>query len=189
MFPKERGENEFMRTIKLIAPVTLAMLLSLVTGVFAGHGGGSSHEAPVIEGGDLVTIAGTILDSHQEPIGEAEVTVLLNDREVAQVETAHNGHYVADFMVEKGAVPSAAFAVEVRKTSFTANTVPFSGDDFASKGNHYYAAEDVSLDRVLGPAFWISTVVFVLAYVLIAFELLHRTVAAMLGAALMMLIS
>jgi len=165
------------------------LLLSMVTLVFAGHGGGGGHEAGVVEGGDLVTIAGTILDSHQEPIGEAEVAVLLNDREVARVETAHNGHYVADFMVEKGVVPSASFAVEVRKTSFSSKTLPFSSDDFAFKGNHYYVAEDVSLDRVLGPAFWISTVVFVLAYVLIAFELLHRTVAAMLGAALMMLIS
>ena len=189
MIPKERGEIEFMRAIKLIAPVTLALLLLLVTGVFAGHGGGSGHEAPVIEGGDLVTIAGTILDSHHEPIGEAEVAVMLNDHEVARVETAHNGHYVADFMVERGVMPTASFAVEVRKTSFATKTISFSATDFAFKGNHYYVSEDVSLDRVLGPAFWISTVVFVLAYVLIAFEMLHRTVAAMLGAALMMLIS
>jgi len=47
----------------------------------------------------------------------------------------------------------------------------------------------MSLDRHLGPAFWISTVVFILAYVLIAFELLHRTVAAMLGAVIMLVIS
>jgi Na+/H+ antiporter NhaD/arsenite permease-like protein len=178
-----------MRTVKLIVPVTLALLLSLVTGVFAGHGRGSGHEAPVNDGGDLVTIAGTILDSHQEPIGEAVVTVMLGDREMARVETAHNGHYVADFMVGEGGVPSATFAVEVRKTSFAAKTVLFSAADFAVKGNHYYVAEDVSLGRLLGPAFWISTVVFVLAYILIAFELLHRTVAAMLGASLMLLIS
>jgi Na+/H+ antiporter NhaD/arsenite permease-like protein len=43
--------------------------------------------------------------------------------------------------------------------------------------------------RILGPAFYIATIVFILAYIAISFELLHRTVAAMLGAALMLLIT
>jgi len=143
----------------------------------------------IIEDGEQVTISGTILDSHQEPIGEDAATVSLNNHEVAEVETAHNGHYVTDFMVAPGAMAHASFELEVRKSSFAAETIHFIGSDFARKGDHYFIAENVSLDRVLGPAFWIATVVFVLAYVLIAFELLHRTVAAMLGAALMMLIS
>jgi len=179
-----------MYTIRGFATIFIAvLLLGLAPQAFAGHGGGSAREAAVIEGGMYVTIAGTILDSHKEPIGEAEVMVFLDDREMARVETAHNGHYVADFMVEKDTMAHASFELEARKTSFAAKTIRFSGNDFAFKGDHYYVAEDISLDRILGPAFWIATVVFVLAYVLIAFELLHRTVAAMLGAALMMLVS
>ncbi len=38
-------------------------------------------------------------------------------------------------------------------------------------------------------AFWIALVVFVLVYVLIAFEILHRTLAAFLGATLLLLIT
>jgi len=178
-----------MHTIKFYISVTVAMVCLFVTPALGGHGAKSSQKAKVIEGGEHVTISGTILDSHEEPIGEAVVAVSLNGHDVAHVETAHNGHYIADFIVEKDTMHAGSFELKVKKSSFAAATKPFQGSDFAQKGDRYYIAEDVSLDRVPGPAFWISTVVFILAYVLIAFELLHRTVAAMLGAASMMLIS
>ncbi len=79
--------------------------------------------------------------------------------------------------------------MKASKTSFKTNQIEFKGSELARSGDHFYISEDISLDRVLGPAFWISTVIFILAYVLIAFELLHRTVAAMLGAAVMLVIS
>ena len=179
-----------MRAHKILLLVMLAVLLSFFCPfAFAGHGGGGAHEAVHIEGGDYVTISGTIIDSHKEPVGEAVITVDMDGHDVAHVETAHNGHYLAEFMVEAGAMETAGFDMKVRKTSFATRTIHFPGTEFAQKGKHYYVAEEVSLDRVLGPAFWISTVVFILAYVLIAFEFLHRTIAAMLGAAMMMCIS
>ncbi len=178
-----------MRILKIIAPVTAALLLFLITPALAGHGADNSRAAIAVEGGEQVTISGTILDSHHEPIGEANITIRQDGQDVAHVETAHNGHYVTDFTVKPGAMYNAAFELEVRKTSFANQTLHFTARDFAGKDGRYYLAENISLDRQLGPAFWIATVVFVLAYVLIAFELLHRTVAAMLGASLMLLIS
>jgi Na+/H+ antiporter NhaD/arsenite permease-like protein len=79
--------------------------------------------------------------------------------------------------------------VEANKASFKDQQVVFQGTDFAQKEDRFYITEDINMLRELGPAFWLSTVIFLLAYVLIAFELLHRTIAAMLGAALMMCIS
>ena len=178
-----------MRTIKTCALLALVFLIFLISPAFAGHGAKSADSQTVIEGGEHVTISGTILDSHKEPIGEARVSVVMDGHEIDEVETAHNGHFISNFMIEKGALERAPIELEVRKTSFTSHSVSFTAADFAQKGDHYYLASDVSLDRFLGPAFWIATVVFILAYVLIAFELLHRTVAAMLGAAMMMLIS
>ena len=180
-----------MRTPKVIMPVIISLVLLFFGSLaFASGGGGKkTHEMVIIEGGEYVTISGTIIDSHKEPVGEAIVAVKLNGHEVTAVETAHNGHYVTNFMVEKDAMHNASLDLEVRKTSFSAKAMHFPGSDFAQKGDHYYLAEDVMLDRFLGSAFWIATVVFILAYVLIAFELLHRTVAAMLGATMMLLIS
>jgi len=175
---------------KALLLLTVFMLIPLLASpAFASSGGKKAQEMVHIEGGDTVTISGTIIDSHKEPVGEAVVEVELSGHTLAEVETAHNGHYVTDFVVEQGAMETASFEMKVHKTSFSTKTVHFAGSEFASKEKHYYITEEVALDRVLGPAFWISTVVFILAYVLIAFELLHRTIAAMLGAAFMMCIS
>lgn len=183
-----------MRTQKALLVGTVTIALSFVLAffaipAFAGHGAKGAHEMVHIEGGEYVSIAGSILDSHDEPIAEAMIEVRLNGHAVAHVETGRNGHYMAEFMVEKDAMETASFEMEVRKASFGAKTVDFAGSEFAKKGDHYYLIEKIALDRVLGPAFWISTVVFIIAYALIAFELLHRTIAAMLGAAFMLALS
>ncbi len=152
-------------------------------------GPGSGPPKALIEGGETINVSGIVLDSHKEPINEASVRVLVNGKEMEHVETAHNGKYVARFQLEKGEIQKATIEITADKASFKAHTYTIHGKDLAQKGDHFYISEDMSLDRHLGPAFWISTVVFILAYVLIAFELLHRTVAAMLGAVVMLVIS
>jgi Na+/H+ antiporter NhaD/arsenite permease-like protein len=172
--------------------VLLSVLSLIFTATFVAAGGHGPKGGPpkaVIPGGDTINISGIIFDSHKEAIDEAEVLILVNDKEVDRVTTAHNGKYVSRFQLEKGRIGSATIHVEVHKTSFKSRSIEFKGAELAQKHDHFYISEDVTMPRVLGPAFWISTVVFVLAYVLIAFELLHRTVAAMLGGALMLLIS
>ena len=179
-----------MRTQKTLLVATLTVVLCfLCTFAFAGHGGGKAHEAVHIEGGEYVTIAGTIMDSHKEPVAEMAVEVSLNGHDVAAAETGRNGHFVMEFMVEKDVMQTASVETKIHKSSFKTTIKHLEGSEFAKKGDHYYITEEIAVDRVLGPAFWISTVVFVLAYVLIAFELLHRTIAAMLGAAFMMVLS
>lgn len=156
---------------------------------FAGEGSSGKHRKALIPGADTVSISGFVLDNHKEPVAEAKVSIMVNGKEVDHLETAHNGKYVSRFQLEKGEIQSATIEIKVYKPSFQGKTLTVKGNELASKDKQYYFSEDVQLSRVLGPAFWISTVVFILAYVLIAFELLHRTVAAMIGAALMMTIS
>ncbi len=178
-----------MRALRSLLLVVAAIAVSLPTVAFSGHGGGAKPEHERYPDGDTVNIAGIIYDTHKEPIGECHVTVYENDEVVDYLETAHSGKYVSSVKVEKGSVPQSVFVVEAKKTSFQNQRVTFQGTDFAQKGDRFYIAEDLTLPREQGPAFWISTLVFVLAYALIAFELLHRTIAAMLGAAIMMCIS
>jgi Na+/H+ antiporter NhaD/arsenite permease-like protein len=179
-----------MRALKPLVFFAIIMATAfMATIAFAGHGG--KHGPPTLEipGGDTVNISGIILDSHKEPIGEAEVEVLVNGRQVDAVTTAHHGRYVSRFQLEKDEILSSTVELVVHKTSFAGQSLQFEGSELARSADHYYISEDITLERVLGPAFWISTLVFVIAYVLIAFELLHRTIAAMLGAAGMLLIS
>jgi Na+/H+ antiporter NhaD/arsenite permease-like protein len=179
-----------MRTQKsLIILIVILSAILMATPALAGHGAKSGPPKPIIQDGDTINISGIILDTHVEPIDEAEVRILVNGNEVDQVTTADNGKYVSRFQLEKNKIQTATIHIEAHKTSFKSESLEFKGHELAGKGGHYYISEDMTLPRVLGPAFWISTVVFILAYVLIAFELLHRTIAAMLGAALMLLIS
>jgi Na+/H+ antiporter NhaD/arsenite permease-like protein len=58
------------------------------------------------------------------------------------------------------------------------------------QGNHYYLAHhSFVLKRAVTPAFWISTIILIAVYALIALELLHRTLAAFLGASLLLTLS
>ena len=177
-----------MKPFLMILGILMTALFAATA--FAGHGGSSGgHDAVVIEGGDTINIAGIIKDSHGEPINEVGVTVLVNGEKIDQTETAHNGKYVSRFMLEKGKIELSKVTVEVYKASFAKTGIEFEGAELARHGDHLYISEDITVPRVLGPAFWISTIVFILAYALITFELLHRTIAAMLGASLMMAIS
>jgi len=179
-----------MKTPKTLIILTIILAVCFIsTSALAGHGPKSGPPKPVIKGGDTINISGIIFDTHKEPIDEAELRILVNNKEVDRVITADNGKYLSRFQLEKGKIQSAVIHLEASKTSFKSESLEFKGTELANKGDQFYITEDVVMPRVLGPAFWISTIVFVLAYILIAFELLHRTIAAMLGAALMLTIS
>jgi len=179
-----------MRTPKTLVILTIILAVCFIsTSVLAGHGPKSGLPKPVIKDGDTINISGIVLDTHKEPIDEAELRVLVNNKEVDRLITAHNGKYLSRFQLEKGKIQSAVIHLEVYRTSFKHQILEFKGTELAEKGDQFFITEDVVMPRVLGPAFWISTIVFILAYILIAFELLHRTIAAMLGAALMLTIS
>ncbi|MBW1788250.1 MAG: ArsB/NhaD family transporter [Deltaproteobacteria bacterium] len=154
-----------------------------------GHGAKNVPKASIGPGGDTINISGIILDSHKEKIGEAKVVIMVNGEVMDRILTERNGNYVSHFQLEKGKVQSAVIRITVSKASFATKSFEIQGADLPGTGDHFFVSEDITLARVLGPAFWISTIVFILAYGLITFEVLHRTIAAMLGAAFMLLIS
>ncbi len=179
-----------MQSLKYLFTVISILIIALMASpALCGHGAKGGPPKAIIHGGDTVNISGLVLDSHKEPIDEAEIVISVNGKEIDRVITAHNGKYVSRFQLKKGEIQTSTIGVEATKASFASQSLEFKGAELAQKGDHFFISEDLSLPRVLGPAFWISTIIFILAYVLIAFELLHRTVAAMLGGVLMLVIS
>ena len=148
--------------------------------------------------GDTFYISGSVFDSHTEPVKEAHIKLLVNGQPRKmlfehklqyEIDTSSHGTYHAEFNLSPEQAESANIQLEVSKPSFRKTSVDFTKDDFAQKGNSFYSVKNIEMPRILGPAFYISTVIFILAYILISFELLHRTVAAMLGAAIMLVIT
>ena len=136
-----------------------------------------------------VHLSGIILDAHHEPVDEAEIDVLVNDSVVEALETAKNGKFISRVLIDKDKIPYSTITIKAHKASFVEKELKVQTKDLASSGKNLYVSEDLTLERTLGPAFWIATGVFILAYILISFEFLHRTLAAMTGATIMLIIS
>jgi Na+/H+ antiporter NhaD/arsenite permease-like protein len=143
-------------------------------------------------------ISGFILDGHKEPVKGAGIRVymdglrqdvLVYGRRVEEARSSSSGSYIVEVDAPGGFGQATKIDIEVLKPNFKTTRMPFSGADFAVKGDSYHMYKDISIPRAMGPAFWIATIVFVGAYLLISLELLHRTIAAMLGAAVMLVLS
>ena len=71
-----------------------------------GHGAKGAPKASIVPGGDTINVSGTILDSHKETIGEAEVVIMVNKEVKDRIITEHNGDYVSHFQLKKGEIQS-----------------------------------------------------------------------------------
>ena len=179
------------RALRLfVLPFIFCFILTAGTTALAAHGAAQKNDTAMSpDKGDIITISGYIHDNHNERVGEARIVVKVDGRVVDEVITADNGKYISRFQVEKGKIKSSRVELEISKSTFKKKVIQIKPEEIYGSRGHYSFVKDVVLPRVLSPAFWVSTVIFILAYILIAFELLHRTIAAMLGAAIMMLIS
>jgi len=161
----------------------------------------SSHEAHLANK-VVVYISGKILDTHNEPVPDAEIKVFVGGSEyLPHGDAGHGGHDAGGYKTASDgtfqiildlprAPPSVTeIVLQVYKTSFEKLEVPVFVDDNSVFNGKYHVHLDLQLKRTLGPAFWIATAVFIFAYILISFEVLHRTLAAMLGAATMLIIT
>jgi len=149
---------------------------------------------------DVISISGMVIDSHNEPLPEVELEVFINGKK-EEFSTAHGGHgagglktasdgsYQFQLNLSEKDLKESKIEIIFSKTSFLHKSSSVEVDKIASKDGKHFVHCDAKLHRKQGPAFIISTFVFLFAYVLISLELLHRTLAAMLGASIMLVIS
>lgn len=143
---------------------------------------------------DSIIITGHIIDLHDEGVGEAEVMVLVDgevykvdDEEYMTMSAPEEGTYCAEIELEMGVIETSKITLEVSKPTYRTERIDI--EEFAKKGNEYITFKDVILSRAIGPSFYIAAAVLVLIYILIAFELVHRTIAALFGAAILLFVT
>jgi Na+/H+ antiporter NhaD/arsenite permease-like protein len=155
--------------------------------------------ASQMESGENLTVSGVIEDAQGKGIKEAEIELLLNGKHVTpagrdeRLETGSKGGFVGRYTLPQGTLPEAAVKIRVVKPNWQtreseALKVLNAGTDAAGK-RLFQVQADLSLKRQITPAFWIAAVILLLVYVLIAAELMHRTLAAFLGASLILFIT
>jgi len=152
--------------------------------------------APV---GDHLAISGRVTNPMGKGLKEVEVEVLVNGQHVkptgkdVEVVTGKPGGFVADFILPPGTLPGAKVEVKAAKPSWkpipaTPVKVVEAGVD--AQGNKLFqAAQNLTLNRTTTPGFWIAALVLLLVYVVISFELMHRTLVAFLGAAIILFVT
>ncbi|MEJ2672417.1 MAG: ArsB/NhaD family transporter [Deltaproteobacteria bacterium] len=147
---------------------------------------------------DRLVLAGSVINPEGGGVKEADVEVLLNGKHLAPegkktIVTGSQGNFLATFHLPAGSLAGATVEVQVHKPNWrtlepnTVRILPLGRDQ--SGRNLYQAQVHLTLHRAVTPAFWIATIVLLMVYALIALELMHRTLAAFLGAALIMFIS
>jgi Na+/H+ antiporter NhaD/arsenite permease-like protein len=146
---------------------------------------------------DILIISGTVANAQGKAVKEVGMHFFMDGKKVEleeEVITSKAGSYKAEIKLPSGTLRAVKVELEAEKPSYkTSEKFPLDkivqekGDE---KGNTYYLAHhNLTLQRTISPAFWIATLVLLLVYVLIAFEVMHRTLAAMLGAALLLFIT
>ena len=175
------------------------VLLLRVIAVLLAAGGSVGRQKPAQSNAVLV-INGKVLDPAGNPVDDATVMPYLNGKPHISsghneklTTTGRNGLFSTEISASADQIKDGKWALKISRPSFKpTQLVPLKafeqGPD--SKGLLTFAASTtVSMERFQGKAFWIALIIFILVYVLIAFEILHRTLAAFLGAAVLLVIT
>jgi Na+/H+ antiporter NhaD/arsenite permease-like protein len=133
-------------------------------------------------------IAGRLLDPLGEPVHDAEVLILVNggDEPIAHGASQADGSFVID-------LPPGRYetvVIDVERSHFQPTYIDLDSAVVAQLNEcGSVQLADITLERRITAGFWVATLSFVLILALIALERLHKTTAALLGAALVLGVS
>ncbi len=144
---------------------------------------------PGAEGDVLeVVIVGRVIDSQGVPVVDAEVQAVSNQQPepLAEAKSQEDGSWVLAFLE----TPLQDLHISVEHPHFQSFTIDLPSSDLRTLNeNDIFQLEDVTLERRISFGFWVATFVFLGVLLLIAFELLHSTTAALAGVSIIFLTS
>ena len=153
---------------------------------------------------DILVLQGKVLDSTGSPVEDASVLPYLNGRPFIspthgagsekEYSTGRNGLFMIEIPASHEQIKDGKWAAKITRASFKPSqmihlTKIFDEGPDEKGSQRYVTTVSVTLQRSQSTAFWIALIVFLGVYVLIAFEVVHRTLAAFLGAAVLLIIT
>jgi len=142
--------------------------------------------ASQIESGYLIN--GTIFDTQGNPLDMTKIEIREEQQgeAIASVESHENGEWI--LVLEN--IPPDNLIVLIEHPHFQAHTLHLQDDQIQSlRQNGVLRLEEIVLERRITPAFWATTIIFTLVLILIAFEKLHSTTAALAGLSAIFVVS
>ena len=147
------------------------------------------------ETGDLLSVAGVVRDPQGRGIQGVRVEVALTGQPVSSespeaLVSDKRGSFLVTFMAPASALPQSRVEVRVSKPSWKSAVIPVKVVTRGTGGGDGFQALGLlTLQRQATPAFWLATLILLGVYIIISLEWLHRALAALLGAALMLFIT
>ena len=167
------------------------LLVSLAFFLLRQPRGESTHTA---HAAGPVSVVGLVQDPQGEPVEGAAVHAILNgetpeetEAEADLPESQPNGVFLLEL---PASTPLETLRLEITRPHFEAVTwtaTPAQIDALNAGGALHI--DPLVIERKITPAFWIATLTFVVILVLIALERLHNTMAALLGAGIVLAVS
>ncbi len=160
-------------------------LLCLAAALFPGSGHAQQPQQGYL-------VVGQLADPLDQPIQGAQVTVTLleqaatSSEPLAEVESLEDGSF--DILLET--LPTQPIQITISRPHFQQHTTSLSPADLNDlRSNRILRLEDVTLARRITPGFWVASLVFLAVILLIAFERLHATTAALAGLTVILITS
>ncbi len=178
-----------------LSVILLGVLIVVTAGTICWSDSTSSNDA-------VLQVLGKVRDTAGNAVRDAEVQPYLNGKPFVvhgkhgdeHCLTGHGGLFQLEVRAPLETIKSGNWAVKITKTSFKpSKLIPV--EKLMDAGKHSDGLQQLSfttqveLARSQGPAFWVALIILVGIYVLISLELLHRTLAALLGAAAVLAIT
>ncbi len=127
-----------------------------------------------------VLIIGSVKDQQEQPVVDARVVLAIDgeNNPLAEATTQADGRYA---LVLPKAFPDT-LSVHIERSHFQEYSLRLSLNEIRELGaGETIVMQDVTLQRLINPAFWVATLVFVLVLGLIATGIIHNTLAALVG--------
>ncbi len=137
--------------------------------------------------GDLIVV-GQLVDPQGEAVVEAKITAFLpgDNEAIVEVESLEDGYWFMPFTQ----VPEDDFQIKVEHPHFVPQTFIVGPEARAYLDQlGFISLDPLELERRITPAFWAATVIFLGILLLIAFERLHSTTAALAGLSAVFLVT
>jgi len=132
-------------------------------------------------------ISGRVQDAQGQPVNEAEVTARLANESEPLAEAVSHEDGTWELLLPT--VPNQPVNIEISRPHFNSHFLTIGEGDLVEVLDSGLWVGVIEMERHIGIGFWIATAVFLAVLLLIAFEVLHSTTAALAGFSVIFLVS
>ncbi len=135
-----------------------------------------------------LVVFGQLSDAQNQPVVDAIVQAVIPGQAepIAETESLEDGSWILIF----SEIPSQELELKIEHPHFQPQVeILDRAEEQELVEAGVYRIEDIVLERRISAGFWVATVVFLIVLLVIAFERLHSTTAALLGLSLIFIFS